>query len=147
KVVAAFADQGVVARAAEQLIVAGAAGDDVVAGAAEQLRCWECTVGLVQLDRVVAAGAEHLDQGGVRDRRGAPRDTDRDAIDEDLSGCVATHGDRVVEIVVEHRQQAGGRRKTSFDSHSRQPSKGFGSLDRYLAAKKMTGLKPALRTP
>ena len=99
------------------MIVAGAAGQRVVAGAAEQLGRRQRAVGLVERDRVVAALAEHLDQGGVGDGRLAALDGDGAAVDENVSGRVAADTDEVIGIVAEHGQQAGARGKASLDSH------------------------------
>ena len=107
----------------KSMVVAGAAGEDVVAGAAEQLRGRQRAVGLVERDGVVAALAEHLDQGRVGDRRRAAGDRDGPAVDEDLSGRIAAGRDGVVLAVAEHRQQAGGGRKRCFGSHCRGPFK------------------------
>ena len=88
-------------RLAEQQIAARAAGQRVVAGAAEQLGGRQRAVGLVERDRVVAALAEHLDQRGVGDRRGAALDGDGAAVDENLPGRVAAGRDGVVGAVAE----------------------------------------------
>ena len=69
---------------------------------------------LVERDRVVAALAEHLDQRGVGDRRRAARDGYGAAVDENLSGRVAADRDGVVDVVAEHRQQAGAREKLAL---------------------------------
>ena len=103
QIVTGLTQQRVVAGAAEQLIVARAADQRVVARAAEQLGGGQRAIGFVERDHVVAARAEHLDQGGVGDRRRAARDSDRAAIDEDRSGRIAANDDRVVEVIVEHR--------------------------------------------
>src|SRR5262249_49833414 len=126
QVVAAFAQEGVVAGATEQLICARAAGQHVVAGAAEQLGGGQRVVGLVERDRVVAALAEHLNRGGVGDRRRAARDGDVAAVDENLTGRVAADRDRVIEAVAKYRQQAGAWGKASFNGHGRRAFRRFG---------------------
>ena len=118
---AALAQESVVIALAEELVVARAAGQDVVAGAAEQVGGGQRTIGFVERQRVVAALAEDLDQAGVGDGRGAARDRDRAAVDQNGSGRVAARRDRVVEAVPEHRQQAAGRQKSCCDRHGRNP--------------------------
>ena len=112
-------------RLAEELVVARAAGQHVVAGAAEQLGGGQRAVGFVERDRVVAALAEHLDQRGVGDSRRAAVDGDGAAVDENISGCVAADRDGVVDVVAEHREQAGARGKAGLDSHGRSPFEGL----------------------
>ena len=123
QIVAALALQNVVTRAAEQLIVARAADQRIVAGAAEQLHGRHRSVGFVDRDGVIAAGAEHLDHRSIGDRRLPAADGYGAAVDENFPGWIATGDDGVVEIVVKHGKQARARRKCCFDSHGRNPSK------------------------
>ena len=98
-VVTAVADEGVVAGAAEELICARAAGQHVVAVAAEQ---WAAgSAPLVSSSEIVSSPfpAEHLDLGGVGDRRLAAVDGYGAAVDEDLPGRVAADRDGVAEVV------------------------------------------------
>src|SRR5215218_7622308 len=95
-VVAGVPDHAVVPGLAEDLVVARAAGQDVVAVAAEQVGGWQRAIGLVERQRVVAALAEDLDQAGVGDGRGAARDRDGAAVDQNGSGRVAARRHRVV---------------------------------------------------
>ena len=106
QVEAALAEQRVVAGLAEQLVAAGAAGEDVVGGAAEQVGHGQRAVGLAQRDHVLAAEAEDVDPRRVGDRRRAPGDGDRTAVDENLARRVATDGDVVVEAVAVDGQHA-----------------------------------------
>ena len=124
QVVAAFAEQGVVAGLAEQLIVARAAGQHVVARAAEQFGRRQRAVGFVERDRVVAALAEHLDQGGVGDRRAAADDGHGAAVDQNLPGRVAADRDRVLERRRRTPTASRRRMKVGRDSHGRSPSRG-----------------------
>ena len=120
QVVAALAEQDVVAVLAEQLILARTAGERVVAGAAEQLSGGQRAVGFVQRDRVVAALAEPLDQGGVGDRGRAADDGNGAAVDEKVPGRVAAERDRVLAVVADRRQHAVGV-EIARDSHCRRP--------------------------
>ena len=99
------------------MVVARTTGEHVVAGAAEQVGPGQRAVGFVERDRVVAALAEHLDQRGVGDGRRTAGDRDRPAVDQDLAGGVAADDDIVVEVVPEHRQNAGGGTKGGSYSH------------------------------
>ena len=114
QVVAALAEEDVVAGAAEELVVARAAGEHVVAGAAEQLGGGQRAVGFVERDRVVAALAEHLDQGGVGDGRRPPSTGTAPPLMRILSGRVAADRDGVVDVVAGHREQAGSRGKVAL---------------------------------
>ena len=76
--------------------------------AAEQVGGRQRAVGFVERERVIAALAEHLDQRGVGDRRGAAGDGHGAAVDEDGPGRIAAGRDRVVESVAELGQKAGG---------------------------------------
>ena len=99
-IVAALAEQDVVAGTAEQQVIARAAGEDVVARATEQLRSGQRAIGLIERDRVVAAGSKHLDQGCVGDRRSSARDGDGTAVNQDSARRIAAHYDAVVGVVV-----------------------------------------------
>ena len=101
QVVAAFAEEGVIAVLAEEQICAGATGQHVVACTAEQLGGGQRAVGFVERNRVVAALTEHLDHGGVGDRRLAPIDGYGAAVHENLPSGVAAGGDGVVGVVAE----------------------------------------------
>ena len=108
QIVAALAEQDVVAGLAEQQVVARAAGEDVVARAAEQLGGGQRAVGLVERDHVVAAVAEHLDQGWCWRRSAVPpSDGDGTAVDQNVSGRIAAGYDVVVGGVAEYRKEAG----------------------------------------
>jgi hypothetical protein len=64
-------------------------------------------VGFIHRESVVAAQAEHLNKGGVGNRRGAALDLHGAAVDQDVAGRIAAGGDRVVERVAELRERAG----------------------------------------
>src|SRR5215471_10527319 len=109
--VAAFtSDDRIVAVAAEQGVVAAAAGEHVVAVAAEQrcggqrLPCGRRYV--VERNRVVAVAAEHIDLGGVGERRLVSLNGYRSAVDENLSCRVAGDGDGVAAVVSSYREHA-----------------------------------------
>src|SRR5262249_14448678 len=119
----------VVTGAAVEDVVAGAAGEDVVAVTAEQmcggqrLPCGRRYV--VERDRVVAVAAEHIDFGGVGERRLTAVDGYGATVDENVPGSVASGRDRVFAVVSGRRQHAGGGVKTGLDSHGRSPFEGF----------------------
>jgi hypothetical protein len=117
QIIAALAVEDVVAGLAEQLIGSRAAGDRVVAGAAEQIGGRQCAVGFIERDRVVAGLAEHLDQAGVGDRGRAALNRHGSVVDENGPGCVAAGNDRIVELVSEHVQLAGGCVELGSDCH------------------------------
>jgi hypothetical protein len=73
----------------EQQVVSRAAGEDVVAVAAEKKRGRHWTIGFVDRDRVIAGLTEQLDQVRVRDGRGATKNRNGTAVDQDSSGRVA----------------------------------------------------------
>src|SRR5215471_18392034 len=80
-------------------------------------------VGFIDLDRIVAALAEHLDQGGVGNRRPVAGDRHGAAIYENISGCVTACDDCVVDSVAEHTQQARASGKRCSGSHRDRPFK------------------------
>ncbi len=103
----ALSEHGVVAGLAEELVAARPTREGVVACAAEQVGPRQCTVGLTDRDRVVAALGEDLNQRGVRDGRCAAGDVHRPAVDEDLARRIAADRDLVVERITENAQRAG----------------------------------------
>src|SRR6185312_3443764 len=104
RIVAGAEGRHVVAVAAIEDVVARAAGQHVVAVAAEQmcggqrLPCGRRYV--VERDRVVAVPAEHIDFGGVDERRwGVSLNGYRSVVDENVS-CQVTLDRNVVATVV-----------------------------------------------
>ena len=84
---------------AEQLIVARAAGERVVAVAAEQVARRAARRWLRRARWCRCRLAEHLDHGRIGDGRCAAIDRNGAAVDENLSGRIATGRDGVVETV------------------------------------------------
>ena len=103
------------------MVVARAAGEDVVAVAAEQIRRGQRAVGFVHRNDVIAALAEHLNQGRVGDGRRTAQDRDGAAVDENVTGRISARYDRVVEVVAELREDAGAFGKCRRDSHAENP--------------------------
>ena len=123
------ANDRVVAGAADEGIVAGAADEGVLAVAAEQvcggqrLPCGRRYV--VERDRVVAVPAEHIDFGGVDERRLAAIDGYGAVVHQNLTSRVAAGRDGVAEVVSGLRQYAGSGVKARLDSHGLSPFKGL----------------------
>jgi hypothetical protein len=111
------AKQGIVAVLPEQLIVARAAGDRVVAGVAKHLGTRQCSVRLVQRERVVAAKTKFRHHAGIGDCRCASLIGDVAAVDEDAARRVATERERVVEIIAYSRRYPGARDERGRDGH------------------------------
>ena len=111
EVVAALPEQRVVAGLPEELVGAGAAGEGVVVGAAEQIRCRQRPVCLVEADDVVAPWPKTRISDVLATVGVPPSDRDRAAVHEDLPGCIAADHDRVGAAVTEHGQHAGAERR------------------------------------
>ena len=111
QVVAAFAEQRVISRLAKELVVAAAAGERVVAITAKDVRLWQCAVGFVQSQVVVAAQPEDLDELGVRDRGLPSQDWYSAAVDKERPGCITRDHEVVGLRVADDRQNAlcGGK--------------------------------------
>src|SRR5262249_51538930 len=111
EVVAALAQQGVVAGLAEEHVPTRAAGQSVVPGATKEVRGWQRPAGFIEGDRIVAALAEHLDERYVGDGRRSAQDGDRAVVDEHGAGGVAADRYRVVQRVAEDGQNARAGRE------------------------------------
>src|SRR6185312_14174580 len=107
----------VVAALAEELIVARAAEGRIVAGATEQQGTRQRAVGLVEREGIIATQSEHLNLAGVRDRRRAARDRHGAAIDQDGPGRIAAGSDRIVLVVAEYAQHTCVRKEGGSDCH------------------------------
>ncbi len=114
-IIASLTQQDIVARLAEELVVAGAASQCVVAVAAEEVRGRQCPIGLVQRDFIVSSLAKDLDERRIGDRRRAPLNGNRPAVDEELTGGVAADDDRVVLRVANDGQHTGAGRERRCD--------------------------------
>jgi hypothetical protein len=112
---AAPALQAVVARLAEELVGARAADHGVVALAALHDGQRQRPAGLVQLQAVAAAQAEHGDLGGVGDGGRSALDLHRPAVHQDDARRVAADDNGVVQVVAEDGQNPGAGREEGGD--------------------------------
>src|SRR5262245_22580813 len=121
EVVSTLAEESVVATLAEEHISARAAGQRVVAGTPKQVGSRQRAVRLIKRDHVVTPLTKHLYQAGIGDRWSAALHRNGTTVDENVARRIAAECDRIVQIVAEHREHLGDRRKARCHSHSPAP--------------------------
>src|SRR5439155_23282164 len=106
--VTSLSKERIVAGLAKEKVARRATDQGVIACPAKQICAGQRPVRFIKRDNVVAALAEYLDQAGIRDGRGAAKDRNGATVDQNVSGCVETGRDRVIEGVPQGRQQPIG---------------------------------------